>query len=485
MSISKKKEAQKIFQSDLKDILSLAVQLCKKPTAIIRSFDGSFTPLNVGSATWSNAIHGETAFCKSIVQQDDLFIIPDATQDSRVADDQLVASTPHLRFYAGVPLILSNGHKVGALCLFDNKPGHLSALQQKILMILARQTTFFIELEMSRKQLRAEIEEKEAKNESLIKIANLQSHQIRQPLTSIMGLVNLIKAGIQPVDEDWLKMFDNATNDFDNRIRTIVAESMADKDLKAIRFNKMVEEIDDYAILLLDEKGNIENWNKGAELIKGYMFDEIIGQHFSVFYTDADKADDRPHSLLKRAAEKGVARDEGWRVRKDGSKFWGSVIITAIHNENGIVIGFTKVTRNLTEIKDARDAVTASEELYKMITEQTYQVARIGGWELDVTSNVLSWTSVTREIHGVDPQYTPTLADAINFYKEGESREKILRAVQQAIQEGKTWDLELQIVTRQGKETWVRAIGRSNYKNGVCTRIYGTFQDIDIQKSRK
>ncbi len=244
----------------------------------------------------------------------------------------------------------------------------------------------------------------------------------------------------------------------------------------------MIEEIDDYAILLLDKNGNIENWNKGAEKIKGYRSGEIIGKHFSVFYTEDAKENKRPQKLITQAEEKGVARDEGWRVRKDGTRFWGSVVITAIHNDQKEVIGFTKVTRDLTSITETLDSLTASEELYNYMIEQANKITRVGGWELDLQNNSLSWTAITREIHGVDAQYKPDLATAINFYKEGESRNKISEAVKLAIEEGNPWDLELQIVTQQGKEIWVRAIGRSNYKDGVCTKLYGVFQDIDATK---
>ncbi len=179
----------------------------------------------------------ETSFCRYGIQQNDLFIIPDATKDSRFDHNPLVHSDPNFRFYAGAPLILNNGLKLGTLCLFDSKPNNITEVQKKTLTVLAQQVTFLMELEMSRKQLQQQIKEIEAKNESLMKIAQLQSHQIRQPLTTIMGLVNLIKEGDQAVDEDWIEMFEAATSDFDTRIHAIVSESMASDDLRAIRFN--------------------------------------------------------------------------------------------------------------------------------------------------------------------------------------------------------------------------------------------------------
>src|SRR5687768_9877158 len=104
---------------------------------------------------------------------------------------------------------------------------------------------------------------------------------------------------------------------------------MAQNETKAATLNKMVEEIEDYAILLLDTQGNIENWNKGAEKIKGYTATEIVGQNFRLFYTTEDQAAKRHLHLLQIAAEKGRARDIGWRVRKNATKFWADVTITA------------------------------------------------------------------------------------------------------------------------------------------------------------
>jgi PAS domain S-box-containing protein len=121
------------------------------------------------------------------------------------------------------------------------------------------------------------------------------------------------------------------------------------------RYHLMVEEVQDYAILYLNHEGIIENWNVGAEKIKGYRAEEIIGKYFSVFYTEEDRKSNLPQKLLNLAIEKGKATQEGWRVRKDGTHFWASVVITAIHNKKNQVIGFSKVTHDLTEKKRASD----------------------------------------------------------------------------------------------------------------------------------
>ena len=116
-------------------------------------------------------------------------------------------------------------------------------------------------------------------------------------------------------------------------------------------FRLMVESVVDYAIFMLDPDGYIISWNRGAQRIKGYSADEIIGQHFSVFYTQEAKDRDHPGYELRLARKNGRYEEEGWRVRKDGTMFWANVVITAIHDEKGALVGFGKVTRDLTERK--------------------------------------------------------------------------------------------------------------------------------------
>jgi PAS domain S-box-containing protein len=121
------------------------------------------------------------------------------------------------------------------------------------------------------------------------------------------------------------------------------------------RYHKMISEVQDYAIILLSKNGDIEDWNAGAEYIKGYTASEVIGKNFRLFYTEEDRLQRLPEMLIDLAGRKGKAQHEGWRVRKDGTKFWGSVVITALHGTHNNVIGFTKVTRDLTERKVAED----------------------------------------------------------------------------------------------------------------------------------
>jgi PAS domain S-box-containing protein len=128
------------------------------------------------------------------------------------------------------------------------------------------------------------------------------------------------------------------------------------------RFHKMILEVEDYAIILLDRDGTILNWNKGAQKIKGYKEKDIVGQNFRIFYLPQDRQEQLPEKLIAEAVENGRAHHEGLRVRSDGTTFWGKIVITALHDDDNNVIGFTKVTRDLTERRDAKTTIDKLEK---------------------------------------------------------------------------------------------------------------------------
>ena len=115
------------------------------------------------------------------------------------------------------------------------------------------------------------------------------------------------------------------------------------------QFRLLVESVRDYAIFMLDPEGHVRTWNAGAEAIKGYRADEIVGRSFTTFYTQPDRDRNHPQEELDIATREGRFEEEGWRVRKDGGTFWANVVITALRDEQGTLVGFAKVTRDLTE----------------------------------------------------------------------------------------------------------------------------------------
>lgn len=150
---------------------------------------------------------------------------------------------------------------------------------------------------------------------------------------------------------------------------------------------------------------------------------------------------------------------------------WLKWNISTLKNDSGSIEGVILVLEDVSQYRREQELFLKGEE-----------VSKTGSWEVDLDSNEIYWSPMTKRIHEVPMEYQPVLEAGINFYKEGESREMITKAVNEAINDHKAWDLELIIVTNKGKETWVRAKGEPEIINGKCIRIYGTFQDIDLKK---
>ncbi|MDL5512970.1 PAS domain-containing protein [Arenibacter sp. M-2] len=163
--------------------------------------------------------------------------------------------------------------------------------------------------------------------------------------------------------------------------------------------------------------------------------------------------------------------EEQKHIMPDGSNHWYQWSIKPWKDLDGTIGGLIITSTNITKVKRAKDLLIAAEN-----------VAKMGGWDMDIITNTIHWSRITKEIHEVPMDYVPRLETGINFYKEGEHREKIVKLIQKAINKGEEWDTELQIVTAKGKEKWVRAKGMPELVNGKCVRLYGIFQDIDKKK---
>ena len=165
-------------------------------------------------------------------------------------------------------------------------------------------------------------------------------------------------------------------------------------------FETLVAQIRDYAIFLLSPEGTIQTWNIGAQLIKGYAPNEIVGRHFSVFYPREAIERDWPARELRAAAADGRFEDEGWRVRKDGSRFWANVVITALRHDDGRLIGFSKVTRDLTLRRANEEKIRQSEEQFRLLIEGLEEYAL---YMLDNEGRVSSWNGGAQRIYGYSP----------------------------------------------------------------------------------
>ncbi len=223
------------------------------------------------------------------------------------------------------------------------------------------------------------------------------------------------------------------------------------------RFRLLVEGVQDYAILMLSPTGRVASWNEGAGRITGYKPGEIIGEHYSRFYTTEDIDQCKPEFELELAAAEGYYKEEGWRVRKDGSRFWASTVITALRDEAGTLRGFSKVTRDVTERKRAEEAFKVSEARYRTLVEQMPAVtyvetpdAQEPEWNmLYVSPQVERLVGYTPEEYMSDPKIWEEL-----LYPD--DRERVLAEDARTEETGEPFEVEYRMFARDGGIVWVR-----------------------------
>lgn len=230
-------------------------------------------------------------------------------------------------------------------------------------------------------------------------------------------------------------------------------------------FALLVDAVQDYAIFFLSPEGEIRSWNRGAARIMGYSDDEAIGRHFSLFYGPDDLAAQKPQKELEIALRDGRVEDEGWRVRKDGSRFWANTIITLLRGEDGAVRGFAKVTRDLTLARMAEEQLRQSTEIFQLLVSSVRDYAI---FMLDPEGNIATWNAGAERIKG----YTPNEIIGRHFstfYPEEDIRNrKPQRELEIAREEGSVED-----------EGWrIRKDGSRFWANVVITAVFDSHGEL-------
>ncbi|WP_038960224.1 hybrid sensor histidine kinase/response regulator [Bradyrhizobium japonicum] len=220
------------------------------------------------------------------------------------------------------------------------------------------------------------------------------------------------------------------------------------------RYRLLVEAITDYAIYMLDRDGHVTSWNPGAKRFKGYEAEEIIGRHFSTFYTETEREQKVPALALEEAERTGRFEREGWRVRKDGTQFWAHVVIDAIRSPKGELVGFAKITRDLTERRAAEANLRESEQQFRLMVQSVTDYAI---YMLDVEGNVASWNAGAQRIKGYGPEEIIGRHFS-NFYTEEDRAAGLPRTgLQTAAREGR-WEHEGQRVRKDGTRFWAHVV---------------------------
>lgn len=250
--------------------------------------------------------------------------------------------------------------------------------------------------------------------------------------------------------------------------------------VEAERFRHFIASVTDYAIYVLSPEGIVTTWNAGAQRFKGYSAAEIIGRHFSLFYTSEDRAAGRPAKALELARNTGKFEDEGWRVRKDGTRFWASVVIDPIRDDAGELLGFMKITRDVTDKRKAQEALHSSEERFRLLVQGVTDYAI---YMLSPEGIVTNWNEGARRIKGYEE------AEVVGKHFSLFYTDEDIRAGMPAV--------ALETVRQQGrfeKEGWrVRKDGSRFWAHVVIDPIFNTAHELvgyakvtrDITERRK
>lgn len=353
----------------------------------------------------------ELAFCAHAIQGDAVFEVKDASADARFRDNPLVTGDPNIRFYAGAPLVLPGGERVGTLCVIDREPRQLSPTQVQTLQHLARAAT-----------------------EALL---------MRRDLI----------------------------------LRTLAARSDYEQALAAseTRHRAIVEEQSEL-ISLARPDGTLVYANLAYARHVGQPQAALAGRSLYDFVQPGDRAlvRDRIEWVMSTGeALVGENRVAG----ADGSEHWVAWTNDVQLQPDG-QRWLRSVGRDVTARRRAEQALRFSQAFLK----RTGRVAGVGGWQMELATQQVTWSDETRRIHEVPPGFEPDLQSAISFYAP-EARPRIEAVVQEGIKTGKGWDLELPMHTALGRPVWVRAVGEVEFEDGQPVRLVGAVQDITERKA--
>ena len=475
----------------------------------------------------------EVSFCAHSIQADDVFVVEDATKDPRFAQNPLVTGDPAIRFYAGAPLRMSNGGNAGALCVIDRVPRVLDDRQKAALANLA---TVVVHV----------LENKRLATDYAMVAAELRGLQDAAPLgffaTDPSGSCTHVNPKWQEIygltlpeslGDGWSKAIhpDDRALVFAEWTRAAGLNQAFDAEFRILRPDTTERRVRSISRVLRNPAG----------LLTGHVgaVEDVTERHEAAQKLAAKRA--KIEAILHATGsatyewnlQTGETRvDAGW-ARMTGNKLtdFGTVDVhtwsaqihpddrpkvqTAFQNHfqnpetpfdfevrkqhvdghwvcllnRGRVTSFTPdgkpewvfgVQIDITERKRQEEALLQSRRLL----EKTGMAAGVGGWELDLRSNALTWTDQTRLIHGLPLDFQPDVEKAFDFYAPT-SRPLISNAIEQGIAEGKAWDLELQLIRADGTLIWVRAVGDVEFSDGKPIRLYGAFQDISDRVSRQ
>lgn len=503
------------------DLTCLAAQICEAPIALISLVDRDRQWFKSRVGLNAEETSRKVSFCAHAIHHPgELLEVEDALEDQRFAGNPLVTGDPHIRFYAGMPIVDAAGLALGTLCVIDRKPRVLKQAQRRALKALSRQVMAQIrlssELAVSHNRSRyfesilesagGIIYELDANgiftyvNEYMVDVTGRQRETLLK--THFLELViEEERAGVHEHYQDairrrlpettlefrvrqqsgliiWVSQSARLLYSADNRFERVIGLVKDITENKRLQrdlvLNQLAVNLSPVGICQVNEQARVVSFNQRYADLLGFSPDQLRQKHVYEFDPNYDREGWRRHwqemldkkdMHIETQFETADGRLRNVELRSKMITYEGQSFIHAI------CLDVTQRKRSEAQLIN-----------YKDLLDKTNDVARIGTWEVDLVRNLPVWSKVTREIHEMPEDYQPEFATAVSFYKEGENRETIARLFNRGVQEGIGFDQELEIITGKGNPKWIRTIGIPLMKDGVCERIYGMFQDISEQK---
>lgn len=505
--------------ADFDRLTQLASLICDAPISLITLIDEHRQWFKSKTGIHFSELPRELSMCQYVIQKSDAIVIQDSATDEHFKDNPLITNNPGLRFYAGYPLIDPKGYALGTLCVIDQKPKQLTPSQDKALQLIAGEAMSLIVAKRQKEELE-NFEKLFENSNDLICVAGTDGYlkKINAAFETLLGWDKefLLKSSfmelVHPDDLEATRsemsrlIAEGNPINFTNRIRTKnggykilqwagtpepstgsifsiardITKEKQREELIRVSENKF-RSFFEYSQGLMcthDLAGKFLSVNISGAALIGYTTEEIL--QMSLFDIVPEKHHPSTRAYLAEMDQTGKSTGLMTTRHKDGSiRIWlyNNIIEKDVDGTRYVIGNSIDITERMRLERDLK--------FTKEILEQTNQMASVGAWQLTIDTQKIYWSSLTKEIHEVPADYIPDLEKDTLFYKEGESRNKITHALQEAIEKGIPWDLELQIITAKGNERWVRAQGKADMENGKCKRVYGAFQDIDEQKRTK
>ncbi len=488
----------------------LASIICEVPISLVSLIDEN--------RQWFKSKHGidvsetprEIAFCSHAIQDDKIFEIENASTDIRFKDNPLVTSSPNIKFYAGFPLIDPNGFALGTLCVVDIKPKKLSPEQKSALELLAKSVIDLIVLNRKTQEI-----------ESFDKLFQISKDLIcvLEPSGQFLNTNKAFKHllgwdqseltntsffdFVHPDDLDATKseiqklVTRGSTVNFSHRFKSsdnsykilewvaspepssemyfAIARDVTEAKEKEIALNNSEQkqraffENSTAFMCTHDLEGRILTVNSAGAKSLGYTKEEIIGN--TLFNIVPKSRHDFMNLYLSAVQTDGKAKGLMYPKNKSGETLtwlFNNVLQTSPTGEKYVIGNAVDITE--------RYKLEADLKRTKEMMEQTNAVARIGAWEVDLKTEKIYWSNITKTLHEVEDNYEPDFETGVSFF--GEHEPVVRKVFEKAVMDGESYELELPITTAKGRKIWIRSIGTPEFKNDTCIRVFGTFQDI-------